>query len=100
VLAVDEQFIQTFVSELRLGFAQVVDRLDQNNASIERINSRLDQTNARLDQTNGRLDQTIIRLDRLDMNVELLRAETREKFDGIGRYLKSINGHIWDHGRG
>jgi len=74
----DEQFIQTFVSELRLGFALVVDRLDQ---------------------TNFRLDQTIVRLDRLDMNIELLRAETREKFDGIGLYLKSINGHILDHAK-
>ncbi len=65
----DEQFIQTFVSEIRLGFGQVVDRLDQ----------------------------TIIRLDRVDMNIELLRAESREQFDGIGVYLKSINGHILDH---
>jgi hypothetical protein len=48
---------------------------------------------------NTRLDQTIIRLDRTSLSVDLLRSEVNEKLDGVGVYLRSINGHILDHAK-
>jgi methyl-accepting chemotaxis protein len=118
----DDEFVKSLTKELRDGFGLVSDRIDQLGLSlgdrIDQTNARLDQTNARLDQsnakleehsvrleemsraigeTNTRLDHAIVRLDQTSLSVELLRAEVNQKLDGVGAYLRSINGHILDH---
>ncbi len=69
--------------ELRIGFAQLV-------GEARSTNERIDQTNQRLDQTNQRLEQTNIQLGEF-------RVEVSTKLDGIGTYLRSINGNIANH---
>jgi len=105
----DEDLTNQLIAELRLGFGTLSGKFDQTKAelglAVGTLSGKFDQANAafglafgnlsgKLDQTNARLDQTILRLDRTNMSVELLRAETNEKLDGVGSYLKSINGHV------
>ena len=71
-----DQLIDILRSELRSGFGVLAEKLDQTN-------SRLDQTNVQLVLTNDRLD--------------LLESSVGQKLDGIGVYLKSINGTIRNH---
>jgi len=113
---VDQDLTNQLITELRLGFGNLSGKFDQTKAELglaldqtkAELGLALDRTTAelrlglgnlsdKLDQTNARLDETILRLDRTNMSVELLRAETNEKLDGVGSYLKSINGHIMDH---
>jgi len=77
--------------DLRSGFAQLIDQARLTNERIDQTNQRLDQTNQRLDQTNQCLEQTNVKLGEF-------RAEVSTKLDGIGVYLRSINGNISDHG--
>ena len=102
----DEEIIKTLTKELRDGFGQLGARIDGTNARLDQTNVRLEQTNTKLEDMtlaigdiNTRLDQTIVRLDRTSMSVDLLRAEVNEKLDGVGSYLRSINGHILDHAK-
>ncbi len=93
----DNDILKTLTKELRDGFALLAGKIDQTNSRIDQTNSRIGETNSRLGETNTRLDQAIVRLDRTSLNVDLLRAEVNQKLDGVGAYLKSINGHILDH---
>ncbi len=100
----DDEIVKTLTKELRDGFGMLASRIDQTNAKLdqhsailERNDARLDETNSRIDDTNTRLDQVILRLDRTSLSVDSLRAEVNQKLDGVGSYLRSINGHIVDH---
>ena len=71
-----ERLVDVLRSELKAGFGLLSEKIDQTN-------SRLDQTNSRLDQTNTRLT--------------LFEVSMGAKLDGIGTYLRSINGSVQKH---
>lgn len=84
--------------QVRGGLQGLGDCIDATNERIDRTNERLDQTNQRLQQTNERLEQlkevpnlTLIKLS--DFQIEVSR-----RFDGVGQYLRSINGTLKKHG--
>ena len=78
-----EQLIDVLRVELKGGFGLLSEKIDQTNSRLDQTNSRLDQTNSRLDQTNNRLD--------------IFETSMGTRLDGIGTYLKSINGTLHDH---
>jgi ABC-type transporter Mla subunit MlaD len=71
--------------DIKTGFGLLIDQARLTNEKIDLTNEGVDQTNQRLDQTNQRLDQTIIEL-------KDFKVEVSTKLDGIGAYLRSING--------
>ena len=64
-----DQLIDILRSELRSGFGVLAEKLDQTNVQLVLTNDRLD----------------------------LLESSVGQKLDGIGVYLKSINGTIRNH---
>ncbi len=91
--------------QVRGGLQGLGDRIDATNERIDRTNERLEQTNQRLEQTNERLEQTNERLEQLTevQNLTLIKLsdfqiEVSRRFDGVGQYLRSINGTLKKHG--
>lgn len=62
--------------ELRSGFTTLTNE-------VRSTNQRLDDTNKRLEVTNTELTA--------------FRKDVSKKLDGIGKYLRSINGNVQDH---
>lgn len=96
--------IQGLSTTLKAGFSSLSSEIQGTNQRVDGVNQRLDETNQRLDGTNQRLDETIQRLDktneRLDdaiLELRTFRRETGERFDGVGVYLRAINGTLLDH---
>jgi uncharacterized coiled-coil protein SlyX len=71
--------------------------MDGFNERLDGLDERLAETNHRIDESNTRLDQVVHKLDRTSLSVDGLRAEFNKKLDGIGTYVRSINGHIVEH---
>ncbi|MFN8656562.1 MAG: hypothetical protein U0105_09505 [Candidatus Obscuribacterales bacterium] len=90
--------------QVRGGLQGLGDRIDATNERIDRTNERLEQTNQRLEQTNQRLEQTNERLEQLTevQNLTLIKLsdfqiEVSRRFDGVGQYLRFINGTLKKH---
>jgi len=90
--------------EIRTGFGLLIDqarltneKIDLTNHRVDQTNQRIDQTNQRLDQTNQKLDHSIQRLDQTIIELKDFKVEVLTKLDGIGAYLRSINGTLANH---
>lgn len=89
--------IQSLSTTLKAGFSTLSSEIQGTNQRVDGINQRLDETNQRLDATNQRLDKTNERLDDAIFELRTFRRETGERFDGVGVYLRAINGTLLDH---
>jgi hypothetical protein len=78
------------VDSIQAMHASMIEGFRVLSEGIHGTNGRIDQTNERIDQTNQRLDETILEL-------RTFKRETGERLDGIGNYLRSINGTLLDH---
>lgn len=92
-----QQELRGLRQDMQAGFQQVTDAVTQTNLRLDQTNDRLDRTNDRLDQTNDRLDQTIGRIDQTNNRLDQFMTSVSDKLDGIGHYLRLIDGSFIDH---